>query len=712
MVSPLFPAFPLRSRASALRRLVGVGIAVCGLTASAAAGTFPAEFPTATPEAHGLVSEKLDAIWSGLEQRQTKIFVVMRNDRIVYERYAGGYTRTKPHYTASLAKALVGGLSLMLAIDDGRVDPADRASRFVPQWRDDPVKRDITIAQLATHTSGIEDANEEGVPHRSLTGWKGEFWKQSPIPNDPFTLARDRAPVLFTPGSQYHYSNPGIAMLTYCVTAALRDTPHPDVRSLLKARVMDPLEIPENEWSVGYDRTYEIDGLPLVGSWGGANFSANATARIGRMLLHKGDWDETTVFSQEIVARARRSAGLPSNSGLSWWINIRPDFTRVFPTAPADSFWGLGAGGQFFLVIPSLNLVVIRYGERLDPERELIDTMRDFIVAPLMQAFAPQSHPPYPPSQVIRRIEWAPADTIVRQAPGSDNWPMTWADDDALYTAYGDGNGFAPLVPDKLSLGFAKIAGSPADFSAENIRTASGEQLGDGRHGKKASGILMVDGVLYLWVRNAGNSQLAWSADHAKTWTWSDWKFTESFGAPSFLNFGRNYQNARDGYVYVYSTDAGTAYVRADRLVLARVPKDRIRERAAYEFFVRLDEHGAPVWSPNIGDRGGVFTNPGAVYRTQVSYHAPSKRYLLNTIGRGNDTRFHGGFGIYDAPNPWGPWTTAFFTDNWDVGPGETNSFPTKWMSADGRSAWLVFSGDDYFSLRKATLHYADGSNP
>ena len=33
----------------------------------------------------------------------------------------------------------------------------------------------------------------------------------------------------------------------------------------------------------------------------------------------------------------------------------------------------------------------------------------------------------------------------------------------------------------------------------------------------------MVDGVLYLWVRNAGNARLAWSADHGRTWTWSGW---------------------------------------------------------------------------------------------------------------------------------------------------------------------------------------------
>ena len=45
---------------------------------------------------------------------------------------------------------------------------------------------------------------------------------------------------------------------------------------------------------------------------------------------------------------------------------------------------------------------------------------------------------------------------------------------------------------------------------------------------------------------------------------------------------------------------------------------------------------------------------------------------IPRTEGQKADTRFEGGFGIYDAPEPWGPWTTVFFTEKWDVGPGET----------------------------------------
>ena len=60
---------------------------------------------------------------------------------------------------------------------------------------------------------------------------------------------------------------------------------------------------------------------------------------------------------------------------------------------------------------------------------------------------------------MILGVTWAPVSAIVRKAPDSDNWPLTWADDDHLYTAYGDGTGIRPKVPEKLSLGLARIEG-------------------------------------------------------------------------------------------------------------------------------------------------------------------------------------------------------------------------------------------------------------
>jgi hypothetical protein len=304
-------------------------------------------------------------------------------------------------------------------------------------------------------------------------------------------------------------------------------------------------------------------------------------------------------------------------------------------------------------------------------------------------------------------LSWAPADTIRRAARDSDNWPLTWADDGHLYTAYGDGTGFEPKVMEKLSLGLARIEGGPESFRGVNIRSASVEARGDGPKGRKASGMLMVGGTLYLLARNVGNAQLAWSDDHGRTWAWADWKFTEGFGCPSFLSFGQDYAGARDDHVYLYSHDSASAYEPADRLVLARVPKGRVRERAAYEFFRHTGADGAPVWTADVARRGAVFSNPGRCYRTSVTYNAGLKRYLLCQTG--TDAPLPSGFGVYDAPEPWGPWTTVYQTDAWDVAPGESCSFPTKWMSPDGTTLYLVFSGGDAFSVRRATLRVAGG---
>lgn len=310
---------------------------------------------------------------------------------------------------------------------------------------------------------------------------------------------------------------------------------------------------------------------------------------------------------------------------------------------------------------------------------------------------------PCPPSSVIKKIVWAPKSEIIRQAKGGDNWPVTWADDDSLFTAYGDGNGFEPFLPRKLSLGIAQLFGPSPRVKGLNIPTTP-EYLGDGKRGLKASGILMADGVLYLLQRNATNAQLAWSRDRGKTWTAASWRFETSFGCPTFLNFGPNNAAARDDYVYIYSPDSPGAYDPADRMVLARVPKYRLTDKSAYEFL----KSNQPSWTKDINERGAAFSFPGHCYRTGVTYNAPLKRYLwvqiLPESKHPEGPRFQGGFGIYDAPEPWGPWTTVYFTTEWDVGPGETASFPTKWISADGKTLYLLFSGDDCFSVRKATL--------
>jgi hypothetical protein len=319
----------------------------------------------------------------------------------------------------------------------------------------------------------------------------------------------------------------------------------------------------------------------------------------------------------------------------------------------------------------------------------------------------------HPPSPVIRGLEWDPPATVRRAALDGDNWPVTWGQDDAIYTTWGDGTGFDPKVAEKLSCGYARVTGGPEDFRGENLFSLN-EQPGQGRNGLKAWGLLAVGEVLYAWFGHAdkrgGAAQLAWSDNGARTFQFADWHFPE-FGLMGFINFGRAYAGARDDYVYAYSHDGPKADRPADRFVLMRVPKQRLQHREAYEFFAGLDERGQPAWSADIGRRRGVFTRPDGCLRSAITYHAGLRRYLWwqafpqppGHRDRG-DTRFAGGFAVYDAPEPWGPWTTVFHTDNWDMGPGEHGDFPAKWSDPAGESLWLVFSGEDAFSVRRARV--------
>jgi len=587
----------------------------------------------------------------------------------------------------------IGITALGLAIKDGKIKLEDKVHDHHPTFGTPPNSNretgwldEVTILHLATQTAGFEKP--------------GGYMK-----------------LLFKPGTRWHYSDGGPNWLAECVTLAYNR----DLNELMSERVFRPLGIGKEglTWRKNQYRDANINGIPRREFGAGIHANVDAMARLGYLYLNRGRWRDAQILPVSFVEVASRPipqvVGLPEEAddhgnasdhyGLLWWNNA----DGTLPGVPRDAYWSWGLYDSLIVVIPSLDLVAARAGKswkRTDKEHYAV--LKPFL-DPLVASIQIKS--PVPQSTVITGVEWAPASTIIRRAKGGDNWPMTWADDDALYTAYGDGNGFEPRTERKLSLGLARVIGGPDNFRGENIRSPSIEQTGDDVRGKKASGLLMVDGVLYLLARNAGNSQLAWSRDHGQTWTWSDWKFTTSFGCPTFLNFGKNYDGARDSYVYVYSHDNDSAYQPADRMVLARVPKDKILNRDAYEFFERLDEHGPPRWTKDLAKRGAVFTHSGCCYRAGISYHPSLKRYLWVQILPGKDPRFEGGFGIYDAPEPWGPWTTVFYTEKWDVGPGETASFPTKWMLRDDRTLHLVFSGDDAFSVRKATLLFSKNTS-
>ena len=176
---------------------------------------------------------------------------------------------------------------------------------------------------------------------------------------------------------------------------------------------------------------------------------------------------------------------------------------------------------------------------------------------------------PYPDSEVITgfELDWT---SHYRDADGSGDWGITWADDDHQYTAWGNGGGFGgSSVEGRVMLGFARIEGGVDDQSAQNV-WGGAKAENPAEFGGKAYSLLSVDGTLYTWRCGDadGDSSLTFqelyrSSNHSATWRSTGVKFQQTsfagddlgFYCPVFLNFGKDYAGARDEYVYIYAPE-------------------------------------------------------------------------------------------------------------------------------------------------------------
>jgi hypothetical protein len=203
-------------------------------------------------------------------------------------------------------------------------------------------------------------------------------------------------------------------------------------------------------------------------------------------------------------------------------------------------------------------------------------------------------------------------------------------------------------------------------------------------------------------------ARLHWSEDHGRTWTPAGWAFTAKDGLsiPTICQFGRNYQGARDAFVYHYfiapRDSSGYNIQKPGAIHLVRSPAGRLRDRGAYEFLAGV-QSGKPVWTKDGAKIQPVFEDRknGVGWVCSVSYNAGLKRYILMVD---HTESSHGNLGVYDAPEPWGPWTTVHFVSEaagtqFGAGQAEVppNTFfwnaPTKWHSGNGREFTLIFTG-------------------
>jgi hypothetical protein len=356
----------------------------------------------------------------------------------------------------------------------------------------------------------------------------------------------------------------------------------------------------------------------------------------------------------------------------------------------------------------------------------------------------PPSDCPFPKSSSIKAVAFTGRHAHYTNA---DTWYPSWGSDDALYTPWTDGCfGEESRRPydcsskaadesnasrgGKSGTANARIAGNdPLRLKLENLGVEYASPAPYG--GRYPSGSLMHDGVWYYGTycldesgrKSEDGRRLNWdilgpfvgfriSRDLGQTWeetphTPQNPIFGESgknggkikIGTPHVVDFGKNMQHSPDSKAYLVGhgaskPDAELAWIRGDEAYLCRVTPspETMNDPGSYEFFAGHDGGGRPIWSGDFSAIRPLATWPGRIGHCTITYNAPLAKYLF-CITDGGDTISSCNSFILEADAITGPWRLVTFMERF----GEQAYFlnlPSKFISNDGRSAWLCYSAN------------------
>jgi CubicO group peptidase (beta-lactamase class C family) len=284
------------------------------------------DWQTATPESQQMSTAGLEKVRDWLKEAGSKTGLVVRHGWIVGEWYFDDATPTSRYLVYSTSKSFA-STAAGLAIYDGKLSLDTTVGEVLPDVM--PVeKRQVTVRQLISMTSGVHKDPKTG----SMT--------------DQFSHALYKAPMDDKPGEKWDYNNTGLAILSPVIKKATGQ----GLDQLLNTRVFQPIGIGADDWS--WDSR---EDLPL--SYSGLHITARALARFGLLFLRDGKWQDKSILSTDWVTMATRpSQKLNPSYGFLWWNNT----TNKWPGVPEDAYAALGAFDNNMLIVPSLDLIVIR----------------------------------------------------------------------------------------------------------------------------------------------------------------------------------------------------------------------------------------------------------------------------------------------------------------------------------------------------------------
>lgn len=290
---------------------------------------------TISPSSLGWCNNNIDSLYNYLDQKNTKAFLVLKDGKIVLEKYFGNFTQDSVWYWASAGKTLT-GFSIGLAQQDGLLKIQESSNKYLGKgWSSLTAAQEdsITIRHHLTMTTGLNDAGA-----------------------DPDCTLPSCLTYKASAGSRWAYHNAAYTLLDKVIEGATGGNLNVYITKKFTTKIgMKGLFV-----KTGYLNVYFSN--------------ARTMGRFGLLLLNKGVWDGTTIMSdtQYFKQQINSSQNINPSYGYLTWLNGKSSFMApgsqikfngsLNPDAPNDMYCAWGKNGQYINVIPSQKLVLIRMG--------------------------------------------------------------------------------------------------------------------------------------------------------------------------------------------------------------------------------------------------------------------------------------------------------------------------------------------------------------
>ncbi|MBK7148613.1 MAG: serine hydrolase [Bacteroidetes bacterium] len=284
------------------------------------------------------VPEKLQKVF---DKTGTVAFLVIKNDSIISEHYWDNYSDSSQSNSFSMAKSMTTMLAQIAIQKNILTGWHQRVNSILPRVKG-PHAAELELWHLSTMSSGL-DWEESYQNPWSVTA---RAYYGTDIQELMYTL-----PIKDTPGQAFNYQSGSTQLLAMCLMQATGKS----LSELASEWLWQPLQ-------TTHDATWHTDTKGNEMAYCCFNSNARDFARLGKMMLHRGNFNGTQVLDSAFVQLATTGALAP-HYGYSFWID---------ETQGTKAFFQWGFCGQYIITVPEHNLVMVRLGttDMVDPNEQ------------------------------------------------------------------------------------------------------------------------------------------------------------------------------------------------------------------------------------------------------------------------------------------------------------------------------------------------------